>query len=178
MNQEKQVGVQQGPVKYRLAPTVWDAKEHRHVQSKRSNRRNRGKGRRKNDFGKYGGNYWEAPGVDFFELSSIECGSYADKADICEREDIDPKLKGKKKLPKNARKLKWGNKRRNRNDRLSNPQNFSFNPSALEYIPPENRKQIKHVKFTLRELLDSVKGQELPVMPCLQPFYRGRSTNT
>jgi len=176
VNQDQKVGVQGGRIKYRLAPADFNAKQRQRIHPRGGIRRKRGKPRRKNDFGKYGGNYWEVPQLGFCDLSSIECGSYADKVDICAGEDVDFKDKVKKKQLKNARRLKWGNKRGKRNDRLSTHPNFAFNPSALEYIPPEHTKQIRRVKFTLNELLESVKGQELPVMPSLAPFYRSRIT--
>jgi len=176
VNQDQKVDVQHGRIKYRLAPADFNTKQRQRVNPRRGIRRKRGKGRRKNNFNEYGGNYWEVPELGFCDLSSIECGSYADKVDICVGEDLDYKHKGKQKQPKNTRKLKWGNKRRKRNDRPSTHPNFAFNPSALEYIPHENPKQIRRVKFTLNELLESVQGQELPVMPSLAPFYRGRIT--
>jgi len=186
---QNRVGIARGPMKYRLKRAETDNKHRQRVQSNRRMNRKRTKSTKRKHFDDYGGNYWSKSEADLFDLSSIECGSYDDKMDVEEEENIPPKHKASGQFRKiryqKKEEVEWGNGLEFEDLEACVPSTFAFNPSAPEFVPQLNAEkesterestEKKPVIFTMSELLKSVKGQELPTMPTLKPFIKSRNS--
>jgi len=141
-------GTVRSSVKYTLKRTEsnWDH-SMRVLSNKRSfGRRNKPATRKKQFRRKYSAEYWREPEFILDDLSSLDCGSYSDNVE-------------EQSTTEEAEKVE---------DIFSTPipSDFVFNVNAPEFIPKGTNKKRKNI-FTLSELLESLKGQQLPRMPRL-----------
>lgn len=97
---------------------------------------------------KYIVDYWKDPEVNLDDLSSLDCGSYSENVEKSLTEEV-----AIKELYSNVI-----------------PSDFVFNINAPEFIPKGVDKKRGHI-FTMSELVESVKGLQLPSMPELDQPY-------
>jgi len=113
------------------------------TNKRRLRRRNRTTMRKKHSRRKYFADFWREPGVKLDDLSSLDCGSYSDHVEELSTTEEAGKLEDLSSV--------------------TIPPDFVFNINAPEFIP---KKQANI--FTLSELVESLKGQQLPSMPDLK----------
>jgi len=133
------------PVKYTLKRAESNRVHHMRVLSnkRRFGRRNRTTIRQKQSWHKYFVDFWREPDMKLDDLSSLDCGSYSDNVEELSTTKEAGKVEDLFSLPI--------------------PSDFVFNINAPEFIP---KKQANI--FTVNELVESLKGQELPSMPVLE----------
>jgi len=145
-------GTVRSSVKYTLKRTEsnWDHSKRVFSNKRRFGRRNKPAMRKKQFRRKYFAEYWREPEVRLDDLSSLDCGSYSDNV-------------GERSTTEEAEKVE---------DIFSTPipSDFVFNVNAPEFIPKGTNKKRKNI-FTLNELVESLKGQQLPSMPQLDSSY-------
>jgi len=144
------VGIASSTVKYTLKRAETNRVYRTRVRSnKRSfGRRNRTSMHKKQSRLRYVVDYWKEPEVRLDDLSSVDCGSYSDNVEKSSTEKV-----GIEELYSNVI-----------------PSDFVFNINAPEFIPKGADKKRANI-FTMSELVESVKGQQLPSMPELDQPY-------
>jgi len=104
-------------------------------------------------------NFWTEMEVKLDDLSSVDCGAYSDcvNEEVFETEIDVIKLN----MNKVRRKFKVEDL-----DSLTCPANFVFDPKAKEFITRRsNNRTKKYRTITMKELVQSFKGKQLPRMP-------------
>jgi len=144
------VGNARSTVKYTLRRAESNRAHHMRVRtnSRRFGRRNRTSMRKKQSRLRYILDYWKEPEVKLDDLSSLDCGSYSENVEKSSTEEV-----AMKELYSNVI-----------------PADFVFNINAPEFIPKAANKKKAYI-FTMSELVESVKGQQLPRMPELDQPY-------
>jgi len=145
------VGIVRSTVKYTLKRAESNLVHRLRVRSnkRRFGRRNRTTMRKKQSRLRYFADYWKEPEVRLEDLSSLDCGSYSENVKKSSTEEVE-------KVEDLCS--------------LAVPSDFVFNINAPEFIPKSADKKRANI-FTLSELVESVKGQQLPCMPELDQPY-------
>jgi len=145
------MGIARSTVKYTLTRAESNRVHRRRVRTnqRRFGRRNRTSSRKKQSRLKYILDYWKEPEVSLDDLSSLDCGSYSENV---EKSSTEEEV-AIEELYSNVI-----------------PSDFVFNINAPEFIPKGADKKRAYI-FTMSELVESVKGQQLPSMPELDQPY-------
>jgi len=144
------VGIARSTVKYTLKRAESNRTHRTRVRTnkRRFGRRNRTSSRKRQSRLRYIVDYWKQPEVSRDDLSSVDCGSYSENVEKSSTEEV-----AIEELYSNVI-----------------PSDFVFNINAPEFIPQGDDKKKAYI-FTMSELVESVKGQQLPSMPELDQPY-------
>lgn len=166
-NAKTGVGTSNSSLKYTLQRADSNQAHRQRVWSNRRKVKRRTRTRtskRKEPKHEYLGDYWTEPKIKLDDLSSLECGSYSDKVEEIEFETNTPTSH-----PEEASKSSVIQQL----ICLNSSSDFIFNISAPEFVPKRRRKKKKSNIFTVRELVESLKGKSLPRMPNLKKLHPG-----
>jgi len=108
-------------------------------------------------------NFWAETNIKAVDLSSVECGSYSDCIDEGVIVDEEDDVKNSCRYT-NATKARESFKPEDL-DSLTIPEDYVFNPRAKKFIPRKKSNSSKYQTISMEELVESVKGQQLPRMP-------------
>jgi len=157
-------GIAQGKVKYHLQRAESNrAHRHRVLQNRRKVRKRARTTKRKETHNEYLAEYWTEPDVKLGDLSSLDCGSYSDNVEVFDSE-LEPKQIQVDEPSKSSKK---------QNLSMNTLQEFVFNIGAPEFVPKGRTEKRPSNIFTMRDLMESVKGKRLPSMPNLKKSYPG-----
>lgn len=163
-NAKTGVGTTNASLKYSLQRAESNRAHHQRVWSNRRKVKKRTRTRtskRKELKHEYLGDYWTEPKIKLDDLSSLECGSYSDKVEEFETNTQTSHVEASKSSV--IQQL----------ISLNSSSDFIFNIRAPEFVPKRRRKKKKSNIFTMRELVESLKGKSLPRMPNLKKLHPG-----
>jgi hypothetical protein len=158
------VSIAQRKVKYHLQRAESNQAHRQRVLSNRRKVRRRARTtKRKETHNGYLAEYWTEPKVKLDDLSSLDCGSYSDNVEVFDSE-LEPKQIQMDEADKSSMKQSVS---------MSTLQDFVFNIGAPEFVPKGRTEKRPSNIFTMRDLMESVKGKRLPSMPNLKKSYPG-----
>lgn len=166
-NAKTGVGTTNASFKYTLQRAESNRAHHQRVYSNRRKVRRRTKTRtskRKEAKHEYLGDYWTEPKIKLDDLSSLDCGSYSDKVEEFEFETNTPPSCAEEASKSLVIQQLIS---------LNSSSDFIFNISAPEFVPKRRGKKKKSNIFTVKELVESLKGKSLPRMPNLKKLHPG-----